>query len=190
MLPAMTAAEITLFTSFLSCSKAYVEFGAGGSSVLASQLVQQSIISIDSSREWLEKIAIACASGGKRVVPQPMFVDIGPIRDLGYPQGQEHRHLWSDYHTTVWCNSLLSNADLYLVDGRFRVACFLQTIMRCSVQAIILIHDFANRPEYHIVREFATELARAENLSAFQRSPQSRPAAINECIAKYALDPR
>ena len=189
MRPAMTTSEISLLTAFLTCSQDYVEFGAGGSSALAATVVARSILSIDSSRAWLDRVAAACASG-VRTVPEPVPIDIGPIRDLGYPDGAAHRHLWANYHTGVWSDARLGNADLYLVDGRFRVACCLQTLLRCPASAIVLIHDFANRPEYHAILRFVRPLARSENLSAFQRDPSARPAEMYQCAAEFAFDPR
>ena len=52
---------------------------------------------------------------------------------------------WSQYSAIVWDYEGTQDADLYLVDGRFRVACFIQTLMHCKPDAVILIHDYAPR---------------------------------------------
>ncbi len=188
MQPAMSRAETDMLAAFMCCAGAYVEFGAGGSSVMASGLVRESIVSVDSSQEWLDKVAEACAS--RLVRPRGILADIGPTAGFGHPQGDAHRDRWANYHTGVWTDGRLSNADLYLIDGRFRVACFLQAILRCRETSVVLIHDFQNRAEYHVVRGFASELARCENLSAFRPSPATRSALILDVIARHAFDPR
>lgn len=189
MRPAMRDAEIALLASVMRCSSRYVEFGAGGSTVLASRLVADSVISIDSSREWLHKVEVAC-SGGDGIMPTRLHADIGPIRALGYPDGNGHRHLWANYHTTIWDKCPLAAADALLVDGRFRVACFVQAVLRCHDRALLLMHDFACRPAYHVVRLFAREVARADDLSLFQKLPDLDTDAAESCLRLHAFDPR
>jgi hypothetical protein len=75
-----------------------------------------------------------------------------------------------------------------LIDGRFRVACFAQTVLRCSPDAVIGIHDFASRKPYHVVREIAREIASTEDISFFLPAPGSRGRAF-EMLDKYKEDP-
>ena len=41
-----------------------------------------------------------------------------------------------------------------MIDGRFRVACFLNSLLNADPNTIILFDDYINRPHYHIVEEF------------------------------------
>ena len=189
MQPAMLPSEIALFKAVVSCSANYVEFGSGGSSVVACNLVAKTVISIDSSLEWLEKILLQCERAGA-IKPQVVLADIGPVKELGYPLGNDNRHLWENYHTSIWSNPALSIGDTYLIDGRFRVACFLQTLLHCNSRSLIFIHDFAIRPEYHVVRKFVRELACSDNLSLFQKEDTFNAEDVKACIADFAFDPR
>jgi hypothetical protein len=54
-----------------------------------------------------------------------------------------------------------------MVDGRFRVACFMQILLRCDPDALIMVHDFKSRQPYHVVREVAREIAAVEDMSVF-----------------------
>ena len=47
MLPRMSVEEAALFLSFVQNSRDYVEFGTGGSTVLASKHVKNSILSVE-----------------------------------------------------------------------------------------------------------------------------------------------
>jgi glycosyltransferase involved in cell wall biosynthesis len=188
MQPAMSPTEIALLKAILRCSSNHVEFGSGGSTVVASQLVSGSIVSIESSSEWVERVTAACRRIGG-LEPTILLANIGPIKELGYPRGAEHRHLWNQYHTSVWDRYPLIG-DTYLVDGRFRVACFLQILLHCHSNALILVHDFAGRPEYHVVRGFASEIARVDQLSVFQKRVDLDEAAVRSCFNDYAFDPR
>jgi hypothetical protein len=156
----MSAAELGLLASFLRCAQHYFEFGAGGSTCLAASLVAQSVT----------------AEPRK---PQLIHVDIGPIRDWGYPADDTAREKWPVYHDGVWEHPRAKSADLFLVDGRFRVACFMQIILHTGPDSLIAIHDFASRKEYHVVREVAREIARSEDLAVFMPLPgdATAPAA-------------
>ena len=42
-----------------------------------------------------------------------------------------------------------------LVDGRFRVACFLTSLIEADAGATILFDDYTDRPHYHLVEDYA-----------------------------------
>ena len=44
--------------------------------------------------------------------------------------------------------------ELVLIDGRFRVACFLFSLINGSPGTKIIFDDYVNRPHYHVVEEF------------------------------------
>jgi hypothetical protein len=189
MQPAMSDAERNLLHSFLYCSWSYLEFGTGGSTALACSLVRKSVISVESDPEWLKKVDDYCSSQATVLKPELIYADIGPVRDLGYPQGDGFRDRWPNYHDRVWLHEGANNADLYLIDGRFRVACFIQTLLHAQSSAIIVIHDFVNRPHYHVVREFSHEIAIAGSLSIFQRKGDFDRRRAELCLADHRFDP-
>jgi hypothetical protein len=180
----MSAAELNLFKSFLACSRRYMEFGTGGSTCLAAAMGKETIISIDSSDEWLAKVHAECSLMPNLPPPRLINVDIGPTGEWGVPIDPSTRERWPSYYQAVWTAEPESaECDLFLIDGRFRVACFMSVVLRCGPTAIILIHDFFSRPHYHVVKEVCGEIARAEELSAFQV-----PANIDKERARTILD--
>lgn len=187
MVPMMSEKELELFTSFLRKSQKYVEFGTGGSTYLASRSVQKSVISLDSSQEWLEKVRLACADNP--VQPTLVFADIGPVGDFGNPTDPSLMPQWLCYHEILWDLPESRKGDLYMVDGRFRNACFAQTILHCPKNAVIGIHDFASRPHYHVAYDIAREIACAEDMSFFVPLDNVEDAA-RAIIRKYRFDPR
>jgi hypothetical protein len=74
--------------------------------------------------------------------------------------------------------------DLVLVDGRFRVACVLQALLTVPT-ARILVHDFWQRPAYHIVLQYTTVLDRADTMVLLQRMPSVDDAAIEAQLKNY-----
>ena len=65
--------------------------------------------------------------------------------------------------------------DVYFVDGRFRVACVCAAFLHASklgrTDVSVLMHDYRERPEYHVVQEFAdiVEHSRNKNLVLLKR---------------------
>lgn len=187
---AMTPSEKGLFESFLRCSKRYVEFGAGGSTCFAASLVSGAVTSTDSSKEWLERVRVECLAQDMPVAPTLVHVDIGETGRWGYPADGAKKEHWPGYHTAIWSTPGADQADLYLVDGRFRVACFMQVALRAQPGALVAIHDFAGRPGYHVVREVAREIATSESLSVFVRRPDFDPRRAAAILDEHAFNPR
>jgi hypothetical protein len=185
----MSPAELGLFRSFLSCAENYLEFGSGGSTCLAASLGKKAIISVDSSDEWLARVAVECASFPDSPAPRLVKVDIGPVGDWGKPTDPGTRDRWPSYYSDVWAEPGSADCDLYLVDGRFRVASFMSVVLRCRPSAIIVVHDFASRSGYHVVKEVCREVARAEDLSVFQIPPVVDNERARNILEHYAYNP-
>ena len=57
---------------------------------------------------------------------------------------------WLNYHQAIWDAVDASKLDFVLVDGRFRVACALQLLLRTREKTpLIMVHDFTPREYYH-----------------------------------------
>ncbi len=82
-----------------------------------------------------------------------------------------------------------SDADVYMVDGRFRVACFMQILLHSRRDALIMIHDYDLRSEYHVVKEVAREIVAAGSLSVFQRRDDRNETHMREILAAHEYDP-
>lgn len=190
LLPAMTQKEIMLLTSFYHSARSYVEFGCGGSTFFAAKMVKEQIITVDSDYTWLSKVEVACRVANTKLHPRACFVDIGPTKEFGYPVDEARREAWPMYHEQVWSIADASAADLYMIDGRFRLACFLQTLLHAQPEAVILIHDYVTRPHYHFVEQFTRELCRTDELVAFQRSANFSREKATAMLLHHRFDTR
>lgn len=190
MQPHMSDKELNLFTSIVSCAENYVEFGSGGSTFAACSLARNSVTSLDSSQEWLDKVASNCADARLRIRPTLVFVDIGPTREWGYPTTPNSKPLWANYHSTIWQRHReSSSAEVFLVDGRFRVACFMQILLQCRHDALIMVHDYRSRAHYHSMSEVAREIATAEDLSLFLPKKIRDSEKIHNILEAHSNNP-
>jgi hypothetical protein len=183
----MNAREAAVLEAFLRSSNHYLEFGSGGSTALAATCVRRSIISVEASPEWIEKVKVE-VTRSKTVERLTLHnPDIGPTRELSYPLGEAHKQQWSNYSTTVWSEPDSALTDLCLVDGRFRVACFCETMARCAAGVIILIHDF-DREAYQVVLEVGRRLAVIDRLSVFTKDQNTNILRAMELSHQYRLE--
>lgn len=163
----MTKDERALFGSYLRDARRYLEFGSGGSTVLASSMCA-SVVSVDSSREWLGKVRQACRHRGTESAVSLTFADIGEVGEWGYPKDNAARDAWPRYHSSIWAGiHEVAEYDLCLVDGRFRVACAAQAVLNMREGTVVLVHDYNTRPLYHTIGTFMQPLAAIDDIAAF-----------------------
>lgn len=173
--PAMTREELDFFKALLASSvRSYVEFGCGGSTLCAVETPGiEHIWSVESDKDWVGKImdhpAIAKAAAAGRL--NLRHVDVGPVGPFGRPVDPATQDRWPSYYEQIFEVPAARQADLFLIDGRFRVACILNTLLQCDRSARVAIHDFWNRPEYHIVLGFAEQVGRAGTIVVLQPKP-------------------
>ena len=65
----------------------------------------------------------------------------------------------------------------------------MQILIHSRRDALIMIHDFGARNEYHVVKGVAREIAVAGNLSLFQRRSDRNETHSREILAEYEYDP-
>jgi len=151
----MSEPEKKLFISTVRHSRLYLEFGAGGSTFEALRSSMATVYSVESSPEWLAHMRewrfISDAEGTGRLNFEP--VDIGKTGEWGMPLPPFQWALFPDYSQAVFKKYPL-RFDCILVDGRFRVACVLNTILHSGVFSKIMIHDFWDRPDYRVVLKY------------------------------------
>ena len=182
---AMTEQEQLMLAGLLRCSHRYLEFGSGGSTVLASRLVRDSVIAVDSSQDWLDKVAEACPRERSAQL-HLHHVDIGPVGDWGVPTDQATMPRWPDYHSSVWAMPDAALADLVLVDGRFRVACFLQALLRTGPDTLLVMHDYVKRrAHYHPVEEVARPILALGELVVLQRRADFDPRLAQAILQHF-----
>jgi hypothetical protein len=189
----MNPKEQKLFDNTIRNSLHYLEFGMGGSTLRVIQNSKARIYSVDSSRDYIvemRKYFIIKFS----VLIRRMFifyVDIGRTKQWGYPLGLISKDLFPNYSSLVYKKIKKSKIDTVLVDGRFRVACALKTIIECYSNEVlnIMIHDF-DREEYQILHRYLEEVERADTLSLFHIKKELDLSMVIADYDKFKYNPR
>lgn len=168
----MSKAETARLAEHLSAAGAYLEFGAGGSTLMAVE-AGVSCDSVEASARWIggmvEHPAIAAAVEDKRL--RFHFADIGRVTAWSMPHPRTPIAAWANYYLQVW-DVIDATPDLVLVDGRFRPACLTCALM-AAPDALVLMHDYdlniPNRQGYERVTEVADLVEQTGMLAGFRR---------------------
>ena len=175
--PVMTLKELKAFCYFMKPGNIYFEFGAGGSTNVASYY-KMKIYSVESDTKWHKLLK------DNNIKANYITVDL-KARSLGHPGKETNIEDWKKY---IQAYKKEYNADIILIDGRFRVACGLDIFNKIRNDTVVLIHDYTNRKEYHILENYYVKIETWDTLVSFVKRPNI--SLIPEIIYnKYLKDP-
>lgn len=138
-----------LFKKVAISSKRYAEYGCGDSTIWINKHTNCNIYSVDTSQKWVQK-----TRGHLSNKATIQWIDCGPLENWGKPLDYSKKENFLRYAKCIWENEY--NPDFVLIDGRFRVLCFLITLKYAQEGTKVIFDDYINRPKYHIVEEFVT----------------------------------
>jgi hypothetical protein len=119
-------------------------------------------------------------------------VDIGPTGNWGHPESDANKHLFEAYSSSIFDSLDPKSIDLALIDGRFRVACTLKTILSChqNPSMSILIHDFWNRQPYHVVLKYLDVVKKVDTIGLFSIKKDIDLDAVKMDYESYKSNPQ
>ena len=168
-----------LFKSLAVDALVYAEYGCGSSTQWMYHNTKSRIYSVDTSRDWSQRIGTELSPDRVTV----KYIDVGPVGDWGYPLNYDHRHAFPDYCDWPWRQT--GDIDLILIDGRFRVSCFLTCLKMGRPGTLILFDDYTNRPLYHVVEQWCKPRQYCGRQALFEVSQQSRFSVRDQHIAEF-----
>ena len=169
-----------LFKKYFDNSKIYGEYGVGVSTVFANRYKDKQTIAVDSDKNWIQNIRKNSLNSKNLEI---IHVDLGKITSWGTPEGYKYRHNFKKYLNGIWEKSF--KPDLVLVDGRFRVACFLTSLLKADKGSIIIFDDYTSRPEYHVIEIFEKPIATNNRQAVFQVSGNYDSKKLQLYIEKF-----
>lgn len=171
-----------LFKKYIKSCKVYGEYGCGLSTDYVLKNTNCSIVSIDSSNEWVMLVKNRSNYSERLDIH---YIDVGEIGDWGRPIDFKKRENFKVYTDQLWEQNL--KPDLVLIDGRFRVACFLTCLLKAPIGTMIIFDDYTNRPEYHIVEEFLEikESSGRQGIFIVEKLENIKEQIINELLDKF-----
>lgn len=176
----MTNAErIFLGNEYTKDTKVF-EWGMGKSSVLANMLHVKKLVSVDNAAKWVN-ITMQNIDNERYVF---QYVDIGKIAMWGTPiEGRSEK--WLNYSRKVYDEE--EPFDVYLVDGRFRIACACAALLHAKETSIIFIHDF-ERGYYQRILEVTDKIEQVGKLVKLKVKNGIARQNIENLWEKYKYD--
>lgn len=187
--PRFDKAGLAFFKASLEKSKCYLEYGCGGSTVYACTVAKvKTVVSVDSDQRWVEQVRAAVSQSVSQVYLE--YCDIGHVGAWGKPISNEAINRYWQYMVSPWhlVKKHRLQPDTILIDGRFRIASFLFSLVSAPEGATILFDDYLNRPHYlGVITQFCRLRQAQGRMGVFVVTKGFSFPDICENIAKHSI---
>jgi hypothetical protein len=158
--PHFRGVELAAFLSFLTENTIYFETGSGCSSVIAKYYAKKSY-AVEGCRDWYEE---GVKNGLKENI---LFRDLKPDnKSWSFPGRKSTLNDWKKYFQAY---DPSFNADVILLDGRFKVATAMDIFDKIKDDTIVLIHEYQPRTMYYILENYYQYIYHWGELMAFMK---------------------
>ncbi|MGV3551558.1 hypothetical protein [Rhizobium sp.] len=163
--------SVDFFKGKMAAAKFYLEFGSGGSTVLAAKSGKRGF-SVDSDRFFLRDVNKKIKGTSHQM--KLYHADVGSTGLWGRPKDQKHTRKnlerWRNYVEAPFRDIGDDFYDLILVDGRWRVACAMNTLREGAARkaTFTLLFDDYKRKAYHKIEQFAEVTQMAGRMAAIE----------------------
>lgn len=172
-----------LFYSLLDGVERYGEYGMGQSTLAVAQTTEARIRAVDTAQAWRDRVW-GELSDAQRDRAQLAHIDLGEVGNWGFPKSYVHRDRFPAYFEGPWLYGF--DPQLVLIDGRFRVACFLSSLLHASPGTLILFDDYTQRGYYHLIEDFLPPRQRTERQAVFEVGGDIDRAAVKDMLQRFA----
>lgn len=159
-------------------SKLIVEYGSGSSTFFCA-MNEIPIISVESDLTFLNYLKSEIDQFTlNHTHVKLLHANIGNTKSLGYPENDTFIRLFPQYATLPWKLSLSQDVepDLVLIDGRFRSACMLTTMVNIRKPTKVIFDDYVDRNYHQIIEQFVKPLEIIDRAAYFEISPRELSA--------------
>ncbi|WP_181164457.1 hypothetical protein [Amaricoccus solimangrovi] len=182
-------AEAAALRRIYSGAEVILEYGSGGSTVLAAGMPGKTVTSVESDAAWAAMVATHVAGMKRAESVAVRHVDIGPTRKWGAPTSRRAAPKFPDYPLAVWSDPGFRHPDVVLIDGRFRPACFATVAMKTEKPVTVLFDDYETRPRYREVERLAPPAEMIGRMARFELTPGPVPKQHLDWIISTFVEP-
>lgn len=180
------------FVERIKSSRVYLEYGSGGSTIQAAGHVQR-LYTVDSDSWFLNAVRRKLAEKPRQADCHLLHADIGRAPRWALPpEPRSVPDSWRAYAWGPWQRLWRDRAmpDIILVDGRFRLACALASLIHLREHSgtQVLVDDYTGRPHYHALEKWATLLALHGSMAVFTLNPAISVLALDAALRCYEAD--
>lgn len=167
--PTFDLEGLAFFRSAIRDTSVYLEYGSGGSTVLAAQFVN-TLVSVESDPVFRKAVERALPASNAEI--HLLSPNIGPVREWGTPvfgrPTTSRIKRWKQYPAAPWPILAGRMPELILVDGRFRIACALESLLHVGRDTSLLVDDYVGR-DYSDIARFADLVCLHGRMAEFRK---------------------
>ncbi len=173
----MPEAEGTAIRAAYAAADVILEYGSGGSTVMAAEMPGKQIFSVESDRDWAQMMRDWFVGNppAERSEVDVIWADIGPTKKWGHPADNSSWQRYAQYPLGVWNLPDFVQPDVVLVDGRFRAGCAMATALNTTRPVRVFMDDYKRRKNYHVVEEFLGAPHLIGRMAEFTVTPLALP---------------
>ena len=143
--PHFNSDELIAFLSLLTKDTIYFETGSGCSSLIAKYYAKKTY-AVEGCKKYYE---IGIKNGLNDIL---LFKDLKPDNPTwSFPGKKSNINDWKKYFQSY---KKEYNADVILIDGRFKIATAMDIFDKIRDDTIILLHEYFDRPSYFILEKY------------------------------------
>lgn len=182
---ALFGGDDQLFKDLLDGVEIYGEYGCGASTNWVLKNTKAKVIAVDTSEVWVATVRSDHGQFEDRL--NIRFVNLGTVGEWGRPRDYALRDRFEEYTDHLWYQA--EKPQLVLVDGRFRVCCFLTCLKYANEGTRIIFDDYTNRPFYHVVEKYVERRAECgrQCLFVIPSKDQIDMNALDQDISAFRL---
>lgn len=171
-----------LFKDSITKSDVYAEYGCGESTIYVSKNFDIKVYSVESDIYWKRKI-LTITSNNKQV--KIYYANLGNVGEWGKPKSYKKKDSFYIYTDWIWKQKF--KPTIVLIDGRFRVCCFLTSLINAKEGTKIIFDDYNNREFYHYIEKFLkpTKKYKRQSLFIVPKKKDLNVAEIKKSIASF-----
>jgi len=154
-----------------------LEYGSGGSTVMAAEMDGKTIHSVESDKDWCAMMQGWFDANPPASTVHLHHADVGPTAKWGSPRDDKRWRRFQHYPNDIWDHDDLPHPDTVLVDGRFRAACFLTVLFRITKPVTLYFDDYKDRAQYHEVERYGAPVEMRGRMARFDLIPTPVPTA-------------
>lgn len=187
----MPEAEAAHVAAAYEAAGVILEYGSGGSTVLASELSGKTVFSVESDQAWAGMMRgwLAQNPPASGTTVEVIWANIGATGDWGRPIDDTGWRHYAEYPLGVWQREGFVQPDVVLVDGRFRPGCALATAFCTANPVTLLVDDYKRRKGYHAIEEFLGTPRLTGRMAEFDVAPMAIPPDRLLAITKMMMRP-
>ena len=192
--PSLEEESNKFLTDALKEARFYLEYGSGGSTVLASKLGVD-YITIETDLLFLNAVKNKVNQFGNKNLSKQKYLyrNIGLTSRWGHPLFPDTRRQslltkFKNYSDPKF--AMRDKPDLIMIDGRFRAVTLLRMydFLKSYSGWQVLFDDYFSREEYKIVSKFFMVDERIGRLAVIKDIINCNPDELNEAIDNYIVD--